>query len=274
MERNATFAGIIPANYDKYLGPFLFEPYALDIVSRLQDKKYSHILELACGTGRVTAHLSKDVRHDFLTATDLNKDMIEVAKKIVTDKNIKWMIADATELPFEKNSFDVVVCQFGIMFFLDKLKGLQEAYRVLKPGGKLIFSTWDKVENIPAIHEGRKVIESFFENDTPGFYAVPFSMHDKNELEGLIKAAGFKNGKAILVKKEGISDAAGLAKGMVEGNPIYLAIIERDPSLIEPIRKKVEKVLAEKFVQRTPYGGDKNLKSPLAAWVCEGEKTS
>src|SRR5204863_6009351 len=121
-------------------------------------------------------------------------------------------------------------------------------------------------ENIPAIHEGRKIIESFFDDDRPDFYNTPFSMHDKNELENLMKAAGFKNGKVTLVKKEGISpSAADVTKGMVEGNPIYLAIIEKDSSLIVPIEKKVEKTLAEKF-------GSKPLKSPLAAWVCEGEK--
>lgn len=266
MEQNAVFAGTIPANYEKYLGPFLFEPYALDLVSRLQDKKYPQILELACGTGRVTAHLAKSVKHDSLTATDLNPDMIEVGKKIVGNKNIKWQPADALELPFDDNSFDAVVCQFGIMFFPDKLKGLQEAHRVLKPGGKIIFNTWDNVENNPAIHEGRKIIESYFGDDPPVFYNVPFSIHDENELQTIMKDAGFKNIKTSLVKKDGISDrAADLAIGMVEGNPIFLSITEKDPSLIEPIEKHVEKVLAEKF-------GDKPLKSKLQAWICEGEK--
>ena len=266
MEQNASFAGTIPAYYEKYLGSFLFEPYALDIVSRLQAKKYPQILELACGTGRVTAHLAKSVKHDSLIATDLNKDMIEVAKQNVTDKKIKWMVADALALPFEKNSFDAVVCQFGIMFFPDKLKGLQEAYRVLKPGGKLIFNTWDKVENNPAIHEGRKIIESYFGDTPPSFYNVPFSMYREEEFQSLLKNAGFKNIKISLVKKEGVSaSAADLAKGMVEVNPIYLAIVEKDPKLIGPIEKHVEKVLAEKF-------GNKPLKSPLAAWFCEAEK--
>src|SRR5690349_16679604 len=127
-KQHAQFAGSIHAYYEKYLGQFLFEPYALDIISRLGNKKHQNILELACGTGRVTAHLAKDLQHDSLTATDLNKDMIEVAKQNVTDKNINWQVADALNLPFENNSFNAVVCQFGIMFFPDKLKGLQEAY--------------------------------------------------------------------------------------------------------------------------------------------------
>src|SRR4026207_389076 len=116
MEKTAAFAGTIPANYERYLGPFLFEPYALDLVSRLQDKKYNDILEIACGTGRVTAHLAKEVKHDALTATDLNPDMINIAKETVHDDTIKWMPADAMKLPFDDESFDLVVIQFGVMF--------------------------------------------------------------------------------------------------------------------------------------------------------------
>ncbi len=133
MESTAAFAGSIPVKYERYLGPFLFEPYALDLVSRLKDKTFDHILELACGTGRVTAHLVQTVKFKKLTATDLNQDMINVAKSIVRNESINWMQADALELPFEDKTFDLAVMQFGLMFFPDKLKGLQEAHRVLKP---------------------------------------------------------------------------------------------------------------------------------------------
>lgn len=265
MEKTAAFAGSIPASYEKYLGPFLFEPYALDLIGRLQDKKYSDILELACGTGRVTAHLAASVQHDTLTATDLNADMIAVAKSIVKNKKIKWMVADAQELPFADNSFDLVVMQFGIMFFPDKLKGLSEAFRVLKPGGRLIFNTWDKVENNHAIHEGRQVIESYFGDNPPVFYNIPFSMYNEKELITLTEAAGFKNVNSSLVEKQGISSsAAELAAGMVEGNPVFLAITERDPSMVNVIKKEVEKKFIEKFGEP--------VKSQLRAWVTEGLK--
>lgn len=265
MENVVAFAGSIPVNYEKYLGPFLFEPYALDLVSRLQDKKYNDILEIACGTGRVTKHLASSVKHDTLTATDLNQDMIDMAKEMIPDKKIKWQQADALSLPFVDNSFDLVVIQFGIMFFPDKEKGLGEAFRVLKPGGKLIFNTWNKVDRIPAIHEGRKIIESYFESDPPQFYNIPFSMHDEKELIMLTEKAGFKNISTELVTKEGTSPSArDLTKGIVEGNPVYLSIMERIPSLLEKIKVDVNNKLVEKFGEP--------VKSPLEAWVVEASK--
>lgn len=266
MEKTAAFEGSIPANYERYLGPFLFEPYALDLVSRLQDKKYFDILEIACGTGRVTKHLARSVKHDRLTATDLNADMINVAKEMVHDKHMKWMSADAMDLPFDDGSFDLVVMQFGIMFFPDKEKGLKEAYRVLRNGGKLIYNTWNKVETNEVIHEGRLIIESYFVDNPPIFYNVPFSMYDDRELTTITRRAGFKSITTTLVKKEGISPSAmDLAKGIVEGNPVYLAICERSPSLINIIKDHIERVIIEKF-------GDKPVKSALQAWVVEGIK--
>lgn len=265
MGRTTAFTGSIPLHYENYLGPFLFEPYALDLVSRLGNKIYKDILEIACGTGRVTQHLVSSVKHHTLTATDLNPDMIEVAREKVKNKKIKWLPADAMDLPFDEHSFDLVVLQFGIMFFPDKQKGLNEVYRVLRPGGQLIFSTWDKPEAVPAVYLAKKIIENYLGDGLPVFYDIPYSMHNKEELISLAEEAGFKEVKATLVKKEGMSSsAADLAKGIVEGNPIYLTITEKDPALVDIIKENI----AEELVARL----GEHVRSPLQAWVVEAIK--
>src|SRR5258708_6146012 len=139
------FTGQGAINYDQYLGPILFEPYAIDLVSRLTiSDKTSAILEIACGTGRVTRHLRNYLTTGMsMIASDLNADMLEVAKNKLNDSSIVFQVEDVQNMSFSDNSFDLVICQFGMMFLQDKKKGLNEILRVLKPGGTFIFSTWD-----------------------------------------------------------------------------------------------------------------------------------
>src|SRR5438067_1269268 len=145
MSSLTAFEGTVPARYDQFLGPALFEPYALDLIERVQNKPMNKILEIACGTGRLTRHLISALPEgDRLTATDLNSDMIEIAKRTVKDNRISWQVVDAQNLPFADNSFDMIICQFGVMFFPDKVTAFKEAYRVLKPEGLFIFNTWDE----------------------------------------------------------------------------------------------------------------------------------
>src|SRR3954470_10706268 len=116
-----SFAGSIPEKYDRFMGPCVFEPYALDLVARAAVGSPQSILEIACGTGRVTRHLHTAFPHARLTATDLNADMLAIARQQVTGPSpagafIHWMTADAQSLPFDDSSFDLAICQFGLMF--------------------------------------------------------------------------------------------------------------------------------------------------------------
>src|ERR1700760_2695159 len=144
------FSGNFAANYDQYLGPLLFEPSAMQFVSHIDNPHASDVLELSCGTGRLTRHLVKyfSLRTNII-ATDLSADMIAVAKQAVKFGHVRYIEADAQDLPFEDNSFDLVLWQYGIMFLNDKAKAISEAFRVLRPGGKLIFATWDSTSSMP-----------------------------------------------------------------------------------------------------------------------------
>ena len=141
---DSTFAGSIPALYDRYLGPLLFAPYARELGERLADLRAGALLETAAGSGIVTEVLVETLPAAVeIVATDLNQAMVDhaAAKPALARATLRQ--ADALALPFEAARFDAVVCQFGAMFFPDRVAGYREARRVLKPGGRFLFSMWD-----------------------------------------------------------------------------------------------------------------------------------
>ncbi|MDQ3022117.1 MAG: class I SAM-dependent methyltransferase [Bacteroidota bacterium] len=266
MSTNISFAGSIPENYDRYLGPLLFEPYAKDLIERISSRKFSSVLELACGTGRVTQYLIVSQPDAKIIATDVNPDMLEIAKKKVTGKNIEWKQADMQEIPFDDSSFDLIICQYGVMFVPDKVKAYKEVYRVLKPGGVFLFNTWEKLESNEVVYTAEQIVNSFFKENPVGFYKIPFSYFDEEDIRKELEEGGFKNLSFTRVQKEGVCDTAeNAAKGLVEGVPAINAINERDPKLLPVIEKELAATYTKKF-------GDKPMRSPLNAIVVEAVK--
>lgn len=260
-----TFGGSIAENYEKYLGPVFFNVTSKDIAGRIP-KNASSILELACGTGIVTKRVKENFPDAKITASDLNPDMMKVGKEKLPGDKIEWAVVNAEEIPYPDNSYDCVICQFGIMFVPDKQKMVSESCRVLKPGGTFIFNTWDSMEKVTVAGIANEVVKEFFKDDPPAFYSIPFSMYNPEEMEGYMKNAGFKNVSVDNIKLEGTSATAeDAAIGFSEGNPIYTAICERDKNMLPEIRK----TLAERFSKAF---GSTDLKIPLSLFVTRGIK--
>jgi ubiquinone/menaquinone biosynthesis C-methylase UbiE len=188
------FAGSIPKLYDEYLVPLIFSVYADDIARRVAALSPSILLETAAGTGVVTravaAALPRNVRY---VATDLNEPMLAVAaQRQGEDDRISWRQADATALPFDDAAFDVVCCQFGAMFFPDRVKGYAEAKRVLRPDGTFVFNVWDRIEDNLFADEATAVLGKMFPDDPPRFMArTPHGYHDKSVIKADLERAGF-----------------------------------------------------------------------------------
>ena len=229
MSSHAAFSGTVPANYDRYLGPALFEPYAADLATRIPAADDVRVLELACGTGRVTRRLREALPASAsLVATDLNEPMVEYARTAVTDRGITWQSADAQALPFGDGTFDVVVCQFGLMFLPDKARGLREARRVLVPGGLLIASVWESVADHPHARAIQLALEELFPAAPPTFLAVPHGYHDPDRIRADFEAAGWDDPRIEFVRLEGESPSAwDLAIGFASGSPLAHELAER-----------------------------------------------
>lgn len=266
-ENSSAFKGKIPQYYDACLGPVLFEPYAQDLADRLPPGPVTDVLELACGTGRLSKYLKKKLPKEVsLVCSDLNPDMLAIAQERLTGQVVEWKVVDMQAISFPDESFDLVMSQFGLMFPPDKARAIAEIFRVLRPGGVFLFNTWDKIKYNDVTNLANETIRLFFKDNPPAFYDTPFSLHDPALLRDGLEAAGFTDVKITLVRKKGIADSAALAaKGLVEGNPVHIAIMERDPNLVKVIEDAIEKSLTASL-------GDKPMMSPLQAWVFEAVK--
>lgn len=230
---STAFDGCDPATYDLFMGPAMFEPYALDLVERIDWRSGIRVLEVAAGTGRVTRHLVRCLPIDGkLVASDLNEDMLRVAQSSMNDPRIKWKIADAQALPFADSEFDVVVCQFGAMFFTDKVKAYAEAYRVLKPGGTYFVSAWGSHDQNPWARVCNQLMHEIYPSDPIKFLELPFGYHDSEVALGHLRAAGFWELQAQGVQKAlYAATAAEFAFGVVAGTRISLGVLQRGDSI-------------------------------------------
>jgi ubiquinone/menaquinone biosynthesis C-methylase UbiE len=224
------FVGSIPEHYDRGLGPHVFVDYAADLAARVAASRPTDVLELAAGTGIVTRRLRDALSAQCsLIASDLNAPMLDVArKKFDATEAVTFQEVDAMELPFADASFDVIACQFGVMFFPDKPGSFREAHRAIRAGGRYLFSVWDAMEANPFSIVAQETSAKFFEDDPPSFYKLPFSYHDVEEIETALSSAGFGNvgHHHVAIEKE-IPSIEGFARGLVYGNPLFQEIHER-----------------------------------------------
>jgi ubiquinone/menaquinone biosynthesis C-methylase UbiE len=260
-------SGDSATHYDQFLGPLYFEPFAIEVVKRIDPTSIKIALEIAAGTGRVTRHIRERIPTTAkLIASDISEDMLEEAKKKLSRLDIEWQTIDAPELPFNDHSIDLVVCCFGYMFVPDKPKAFAEVYRVLRPGGMFLFTTWDRLEkNVPS-HIARLIAEEYLEEPLPESNNQATSMSEEGDISPLLQNAGFT--KISIEKVELLSaspTARDAAYGLVKSGSFYNVIKKRNPAWIDEMINKVEKELAEKF-------GAAPMKAPISAVITQAFK--
>jgi len=228
------FAGSIPRLYEDYFVPLIFAPYAIDLAGRVALRKPTRVLELAAGTGVVTRALATQLpAATEIVATDLNPAMIETAQQVGTSRPVRWQQADAMQLPFGDAEFDVVVCQFGVMFFPDKGRAFAEARRVLRPGGAFVFNAWDRIEDNEFADVVTRALATLFPADPPRFMArTPHGYHDLATIERDLGAGGFAKPARIetVAARSQAATARDPAIAYCQGSPLRSEIEARDPA--------------------------------------------
>ena len=201
-----------------------------------------------------------------LVASDISQDMLMIAKEKVQNSNIDWQVIDVQQIPFAANEFDLVVCCFGYMLIPDRAKAFAETFRVLKPGGTLLMSTWDTLERNEASFIFRSIIKETFGDSLPETYRQPYSLNNPESVKEELLAAGFPKVQVEVVEKKSVcATAKEAAYGLVHGGSLYNEIIKHGPETMNEILKKVEQQLAIKY-------GNAPMVAPMRALITEAEK--
>ncbi len=250
LEADKLFAGSIPENYDRYMVPLIFAPYAADMARRAAALSPGAVLEIAAGSGVVTRALAPRLRSDAsYTVTDLNQPMIDyAASQQPPDARITWRQADALGLPFEDASFDLVCCQFGAMFFPDRVRGYREARRVLKRGGHFLFSVWDRIEENVFADDVTNALARIFPNDPPRFMArTPHGYHDTALIRSELDDAGFSRVTIETRAEQSPAPSARIvAVAYCQGTLLRSEIEAREPGKLQSATDTVEAAIADK----------------------------
>ncbi|SAK66033.1 methyltransferase type 11 [Caballeronia temeraria] len=245
------FAGQIPALYEQLLVPMLFAPYATDIAFRASALEPSRVLETAAGTGAVTRALAHVLpAHVEIVATDLNQAMLDRAAQTPIERAVTWRQANALQLPFDDASFDIVICQFGAMFFPDKTAAFAEAHRVLRPGGVLLFNVWDRIEENEFACIVTGALGRLFPDDPPLFMKrTPHGYFDRHAISHDLACAGFDSTPRIetIAQRSRASSANAAAIAYCQGTPLRNEIESRTGASLDEATSMCAEAIAARF---------------------------
>jgi SAM-dependent methyltransferase len=227
MTADTSWLESMPEVYDRCLGLAVFAPYAADLALRAASLPHARVLELAAGTGIVTAGLVEALPDAEITATDLNQAMVTYAAALTPGPT--WQVADAQDLAYGDDSFDLVVCQFGVMFLPDRIGAYRGVRRVLAPGGSFLFNVWDTLETHEVEAAVIDTLAELLPGDPPDFLRrVPHGYADPNRIRADVQAGGLVVEELERVELTGKAPSAGvLAEGYCLGTPLRFELQER-----------------------------------------------
>lgn len=259
---DTVFAGSIPAIYDRYMVPLLFRPYAETLADRARAHRPRRILETAAGTGVVTEALHRALPDCEIVATDLNQPMLDLAAARIKSDKVRFQQADALDLPFEDGSFDMVVCQFGVMFFPDKVAANSEARRVLRDGGRYMLVIWDEIGRNVATKAAGSAVAQLFPDDPAAFYErIPFRYHEQPTIERDLKAAGFAQVDIETVElRSRAGSARDAAIALTQGTPMRSEIEQRGPGMLDRATDAATEALRQ-------FEGPDGFEAPMSAHI-------
>ena len=180
--------------YEEFFVPALFQEWTARVVDQAQIISGQRVLDIACGTGVLSRTALNYVGNTgSVVGVDINEGMLAVARNKHPD--VEWKQTPAESLPFDTGSFDAVISQFGLMFFENRTRAIEEMIRVLRPDGKLVIAVWDTLENTAGYLAMVDLLQQLFGDEAANGLRVPYNLGDVDKLKSLFQQPKLKNVK-------------------------------------------------------------------------------
>jgi ubiquinone/menaquinone biosynthesis C-methylase UbiE len=175
--------------YDEFFLPALFAAWAPRVVEAADLQPGMRVVDVACGTGVLALEAAKATAPGgTVVGVDLNAGMLAVARRKAPE--LQWEQAPAEALPFESETFDAALSQFGLMFFAEQRAAISEMWRVLRPGGRLAVAVWDALDNTPGYSAVTALLARLFGQDVASLLKTPYALGDSDALCALFEVSG------------------------------------------------------------------------------------
>lgn len=252
-DSDTSFSDSIAANYQRWMVPFFFQPYAEHCAELARGWRPQRILEVGAGTGALTRELARVLPDSQILATDLNPAMAAVGRSLdPAGSNVRWEVADVVMLPAAAESIDLVVAQFAVMFFPDRLAAFEQMRRVLVDQGRLLITTWGPMEGNAMDLVVETALSELYPADPPSFMRrVPHGYHRPDRIREDLIASGFRTPVVDALEfSVPITDVRDLALALCTGTPIRTEILSRDPDGMATVVDVVTEAIQNHFGSR------------------------
>ena len=216
------------------------EPYGFDLLARVDPKIHERALDIATGPGEPALSMARMVGPEGdVVGIDLSEKMIERATNGAKERrilNAAFRVMDAEKMDFPDDTFDLATSRFGFQIFTNPEAVATEAFRVLKPKGRIGATVWSTAERAAALHAIVGPMLEFAEPDETGYLPTPYELGGPGEMVKLLEDAGFGEAKEDRKTHSFVwKDEADYLETILGGTPLGHSLKEEDP----PVQQKI-----------------------------------
>jgi SAM-dependent methyltransferase len=249
--------------YEACFVPAIFEAWAGPVADAAGIRTGNKVLDVGCGTGVLAREALRRVGQEGqVVGLDLNEGMLAVAAR--AEPKIEWRQGDAASLPFEDASFGVVISQFALMYFPDRVACLREMWRALAPTGRLAVAVWAPIDRARGYQILADIAVRQCGGEAADVLAAPFVLGDQAELTKLFVEGGISGAEVTLYEGSiRFPSVKEFVRIEVKGSPLADMLSE---DAMETLVAESERALAEFVV---PSDG---IIMPMDAYIVTANK--